>query len=689
MQRQEEARQKIQENRRQRAEKKETERQTRNAGKLDADVIADRIEQRLGKLSPKDRAKLVKRVRETIHNATDLEKATSRKRFVQNLGRMSGVNIKLADLTKKGTVRSAPEGFYQSSTNTLVLDIHTKQGDAIYRVMLHELTHSIEGSGLYGEYANALLALKYGTGPEAQARINADVLAYQERYNRELPKLHEQDSSIDATPLEFEDAQKELVADMTFDVLFKKEGGGKNDVNTAAIKQLTREHEPIAKRIWSALTRFVRKLAGINDPAVTWIEQVQDMFARALEDARANRQATGQRVEGRTQYAITGEDLIEIDDAQREKILRGENIRVVQPNDQGNQLTDEDISSLTDQMKSIAQKNLRDILDRFGAYKPYSNQAISFKFVFSRGRVNESAHYQTLHRHSLLEQAEVYAQLDKIVENAVPIETHKDIYEETVRADDSLERVYIMLSALQKKNGFVVPVELEIKEFKEGKANTLHNVVTINEIKTEGLGGNLEAANAVAENTPTSVSEISIPELVSHVNPSEGFFLKYIPDGMLNGEQLESKRAAIEEENKKIAALKNGSRQYSLPAEELDDDYMAAVEAGEMDEAQGMVDQAAQEAGYTVKGYHGTANEFNVFDRSKSGENWQGDSRYGPGFYFAHDSYDAMQWTDGTRIVDAWLSLNNPLDLRGAAPDNIADAIRERTAAELEEYNPS
>ncbi len=133
----------------------------------------------------------------------------------------------------------------------------------------------------------------------------------------------------------------------------------------------------------------------------------------------------------------------------------------------------------------------------------------------------------------------------------------------------------------------------------------------------------------------------------------------------------------------------SGKISYSLPAEELDDDYMAAVEAGEMDEAQRMVDEAAQEAGYTVKGYHGTANEFNVFDRSRSGENWQGDSRYGPGFYFAHDSYDAMRWTDGTRIVDAWLSLNNPLDLRGATPDNIADAIRERTAAELEEYNPS
>ena len=622
MQRQEEARQKIQENRRQRAEKKETERQTRNAGKLDADVIADRIEQRLGKLSPQDRAKLVKRVRETIHNATDLEKATSRKRFVQNLGRMSGVNIKLADLTKNGTVRSAPEGFYQSSTNTLVLDIHTTQGDAIYRVMLHELTHSIEGSGLYGEYANALLALKYGTGPEAQARINADTQAYMERYNRELPKLHEQDSSIDPTPLTPEDAQKELVADLTFDVLFKKEGGGKNDVNTAAIKQLTREHEPIAKCIWSALTRFVRKLAGINDSAVTRIEQVRDMFARALEDARANRRLGT----GRDQYMFrdsNGNELTitdqEISD-NKQFVAQMEPVERIELNQTNRFQTGDIVESGFEYFKEIGGRAVNPIfgdvkLDRYG-----------LKHIAGRNQV-------TLTKAILIPMIKPTIEKGRIV-NVENDHGGKDTLilasKVTVGTDDYLIGVVVAQmnggtrgqeNKYSFHTGLVLPIEKRTAVYKYGSVRTNTSVA---------VGGSSSVFKILQE-----IAEI------------------YAQSGKIS---------------------------YSLPAEELDDDYMAAVEAGEMDEAQRMVDEAAQEAGYTVKGYHGTANEFNVFDRSRSGENWQGDSRYGPGFYFAHDSYDAMRWTDGTRIVDAWLSLNNPLDLRGATPDNIADAIRERTA---------
>ncbi len=1388
MQRQEEARQKIQENRRQRAEKKETERQTRNAGKLDADVIADRIEQRLGKLSPQDRAKLVKRVRETIHNATDLEKATSRKRFVQNLGRMSGVNIKLADLTRKGTVRSAPEGFYQSSTNTLVLDVHTTQGDAIYRVMLHELTHSIEGSGLYGEYANALLALKYGTGPEAQARINADTQAYMERYNRELPKLHEQDSSIDATPLTPEDAQKELVADLTFDVLFKKEGGGKNDVNTAAIKQLTREHEPIAKRIWSALTRFVRKLSGINDPAVTRIEQVRDMFARALEDARANRQTS----EGRTQYAMPTdgswlsdeyanpssfeymksfreqlEDLMDPDtkellgnDAlligETPKILRdiglpalpltitqthalysiadtyqgnrsekddhkfslnefaklpekiADPIAVIAHSDPGklliyvsmkaksgqqvivplvvdgygkisgididthhvltvhaneemlqelqnafeqdsqtdfrvyyfnkkraaesgagpraqfsdtfptgliHKITDPEsyvkmeIRSQTDTQQfkrwfrnskvtdengnpkvvyhgtaseftvfepqyvqngethpyfyfsnnreyaerrpklfdSRAESHIteaylslqkplylesngtrtvsewQDVLDRAGikagenyvqsvadaygtdqlygwqlfrndtgefrdacedagydgiittekngdttyvAFEPTQIKSATdniglfdphnpdIRYSIPVDTVNESLRehgieidpssgaavqyslrtapktdaeieaaverlvksglgftedesrawleslntvssiilqhmmeldYENDPRYSWLKTNSDYSQgsvdlntncpkrtqftaifdrlqkefpnrvftaqdyeaiRQKLIEEGVTVtcgpcfvedrrqhtgeiaqgfidqlndgslkqkfrkmigddtyvptqydlvtyEGFRKLYDEhrgihnafvafnnargmasarlvegmaeynnqikkwskrTIASKNSkgglrifslsdadprtmIDIIQITLDSAEKglmiqgytkkpwfarmvkdtgmrilrshipkgngiRNGEIWYDDVEgINRFDknyrdangidvaESSPNIGDNIIGINDemirlaMKTReidqiipfysslanmirnqkkiGDWNNYKldqtekdaATGTVAEKQVNIYKDVInawaakgtpitnkvefvnaflevckkrglIPRFAKFLNMENGeyvytegyekFLVDYklfdrdsgaiIPqvpvravfDDAFNRQVLEDYVNGVSE----IVPANEGTYQavrdmfadrvrYSLPAEELDDDYMAAVEAGEMDEAQRMVDQAAQKAGYTVKGYHGTANEFNVFDRSRSGENWQGDSRYGPGFYFAHDSYDAMQWTDGTRIVDAWLSLNNPLDLRGAAPDNIADAIRERTAAELEEYNPS
>ena len=132
--------------------------------------------------------------------------------------------------------------------------------------------------------------------------------------------------------------------------------------------------------------------------------------------------------------------------------------------------------------------------------------------------------------------------------------------------------------------------------------------------------------------------------------------------------------------------LDEGRIKYSLPS---DAPYMAAVERGEMDRAQQMVDEKAQEAGYTIRGYHGTAADFNTFDKSKAGKNWQSDSRYGPGFYFAHDDYTALQWTDGTRVIDSYLKMNKPLDLRKETPQDIAKAIEEAADERLGEYTYS
>lgn len=55
---------------------------------------------------------------------------------------------------------------------------------------------------------------------------------------------------------------------------------------------------------------------------------------------------------------------------------------------------------------------------------------------------------------------------------------------------------------------------------------------------------------------------------------------------------------------------------FSLPS---DSAYMAAVNRGDMDEAQRLVDEAARNAGYNVDAYHGTRESFNKFSRDKLG----------------------------------------------------------------------
>ena len=58
--------------------------------------------------------------------------------------------------------------------------------------------------------------------------------------------------------------------------------------------------------------------------------------------------------------------------------------------------------------------------------------------------------------------------------------------------------------------------------------------------------------------------------------------------------------------------------QYSISAE-TDAEYMSAVERGDTETAQMMVDEAAKNAGYTRTLYHGTASKFNVFGFGRTG----------------------------------------------------------------------
>ena len=126
---------------------------------------------------------------------------------------------------------------------------------------------------------------------------------------------------------------------------------------------------------------------------------------------------------------------------------------------------------------------------------------------------------------------------------------------------------------------------------------------------------------------------------------------------------------------------------YSISPEQ-DEEYLELAKDPVRNAArlQEMVDEAARAAGYDTKGYHGTSKKFTVFDTKRSGENWGGDSRLGPGLYFAYDKDTALKWTDGTTVIDAWLSMKKPLDLRKRASSDIAAEIKKRTERKLREY---
>lgn len=96
---------------------------------------------------------------------------------------------------------------------------------------------------------------------------------------------------------------------------------------------------------------------------------------------------------------------------------------------------------------------------------------------------------------------------------------------------------------------------------------------------------------------------------------------------------------------------------YSMD-ETSDTAYLAAVERGDMETAQRMVDEAAKAAGYAVKAAHYTDASFTEFDPDKIGSS-QDDGYFGKGFYFTSRSGFGNSF--GENRMNVYLSAKNPL----------------------------
>ncbi len=97
---------------------------------------------------------------------------------------------------------------------------------------------------------------------------------------------------------------------------------------------------------------------------------------------------------------------------------------------------------------------------------------------------------------------------------------------------------------------------------------------------------------------------------------------------------------------------------------EQDTAYLDAVNRGDMETAQRMVDEAAREAGYNYKGMHGTSADFNNFDYSYIGD----DNKLGLGFYFTNN--EELQFEYDYK-KNAYLKISNPIFDNNSTLDEI------------------
>lgn len=114
--------------------------------------------------------------------------------------------------------------------------------------------------------------------------------------------------------------------------------------------------------------------------------------------------------------------------------------------------------------------------------------------------------------------------------------------------------------------------------------------------------------------------------------------------------ESQAKQRKIVDDEKKV---------FSLSKSKTDADYIDAVNRGDTETAQRMVDEAAKKAGYTIRAYHGTNAVFNVFDAGKLGEkNFMASSAY-KGFFAAKSRETAESYTGLNSADYAFAMLNS------------------------------
>lgn len=102
---------------------------------------------------------------------------------------------------------------------------------------------------------------------------------------------------------------------------------------------------------------------------------------------------------------------------------------------------------------------------------------------------------------------------------------------------------------------------------------------------------------------------------------------------------LEKEASASTQEHLSTKGPYSGNKNLSISsilrkALVVNPQYLEAVQNGDMETAQKMVDEAAQDAGYTVKAYHGSGEKFNTFSYGHIGSA-TGVGILGDGFYFS------------------------------------------------------
>ena len=217
---------------------------------------------------------------------------------------------------------------------------------------------------------------------------------------------------------------------------------------------------------------------------------------------------------------------------------------------------DIDFEYLENNIKSIVEKPLKNKLRSLGYLKKYKTDAIDVEFEFTGKGFGKSLHSQmSEYGGNFADFTKVILNLQELLNSSVLIEIHTDKGKGTNKEKRGLEKVYVLFSALKDQEK-IIPIQFEIEQYLS-EENRLYLSVALTKIEIGVMGNTAPEEQKATSLLP--ISNISISDIFSKINPIDRKFLKYVPNQFLNEEQIQAKNIVLEMDKKKYSTASNDS----------------------------------------------------------------------------------------------------------------------------------
>lgn len=470
----------------------------------------------------------------SVKNETNGTATKAHKRLARTISKITGYTVTLVDSTNgynnKQNGKTAI-GSINSTKGEIVLDIG--EGN-VAATSLHESVHYIRINAPEEFNAMAKYVVEWLTR-------NGVLEEYLDRYasSYKLDNIYDLTEEMTADVAEALLKNADFVEDLFTDESFVKEICGEN-------RTFAEKFVDALKSIIEAIKNYLKSgdvnhlIAGKISEDAKALEEIKNLWEDGLKaavDNHAKSSAVKQdtkksATESGTKFSIT-EDMSE---QERYEELKDKSIVVSKPD--MSKVSNIDIEAYKNLSTKEAKKPIRRIAEMLGIHNVnYKNSNIDFDFGFSKKNLDVSLHHQSEYGGNYADYVEMLTCLDKLVENAELIEVH-----ENYKDDEQLKRTFVLISALNSKDG-IYPVQFEVKEF-YSSTKKLYLTAVLTKIKEPAVMTESHTDYSEASTPLVADSIISLSQLFANVNPSDKRFLKYVPDNFLSTEQIEAKREA-------------------------------------------------------------------------------------------------------------------------------------------------